>query len=164
MDRPQKMDTQQIELVGRAALEARLIQKGFEVARPNRDKGIDLIVFLDAPDQPFAALPIQFKSYTGNTFGVWRKYEGMTDLVLVYIWQVATHPRFFLMDYAEAAALIPNDQKRTDSWNRRDGKAGWSWTKVPEKVRLKVEEYEDRWQWLRDRLNAARRRPARPSP
>lgn len=33
------MDTQQIELVGRAALESRLIREGFEVARPTRDKG-----------------------------------------------------------------------------------------------------------------------------
>lgn len=96
-------DTQQIELVGRAALETELIKRGFEVARPHRDKGIDLLGFLDVPADPFAALPIQVKAFTGTSFSVMRKYERMTGLVLVYIWNVLASPRFFLMSYAEAA-------------------------------------------------------------
>lgn len=150
------MDTQQIELVGRAALESRLIREGFEVARPTRDKGIDLIVFLDEPSLPFAALSIQMKSYRGTRFGVWRKYEGMTDLVHVYVWNVLDAPRFFLMNWAEAAALVPEQRKRTPSWNREDSKAGWSWKNPPRDVASELVRYENRWAWLRERLQASR--------
>lgn len=153
------MDTQQIELVGRAALESHLIREGFEVARPARDKGIDLIVFLDEPSLPFAALPIQLKSYSGTTFGVWRKYEGMTDLVHVYIWNVFHAPRFFMMDYAEASGLIPEARKRTRSWNRENARAGWSWTKAPREIASALPGFENRWEWLRNRLEASRGSP-----
>jgi hypothetical protein len=153
------MDTQQIELVGRAALESRLVREGFEVARPHRDKGIDLIVFLDEPASPFAALPIQVKAYTGTTFGAWRKYEQMSGLVFVYIWDVLRSPRFFLMDFAEAATLIPDRQKLTASWNRTDGRAGWHWTAAPRHVAAALPAFEDRWDWLRQRLVLARATP-----
>lgn len=79
------LDSQQVELVGRAALEAELIKNGFEIARPHRDKGIDFLVFLNEPTKPFAALPIQMKSSTGTMFGVWRKYEKMTGLILAHV-------------------------------------------------------------------------------
>jgi len=92
------LDTQQIELLGRAALEIELTKRGFEVARPLRDKGIDLLVFLDAPAKPFGALPIQMKAYSGMSFGVERKYEEMNGLILVYVWNVLTKPRFFCDD------------------------------------------------------------------
>lgn len=118
------LDTQQIELVGRTALETELIKRGFEVARPHRDKGIDLLVFLDEPTKPFVALPIQMKAYTGTTFGVWRKYERMKGLVLVYIWNVRIEPRFFMMTYSEAVRLIPAARKRTSSWNKPLAKGG----------------------------------------
>lgn len=120
-------------------------------------------MFLDEPSLPFAALPIQLKSYRGTTFGVWRKYEGMTDLVHVYVWNVLHDPRFFLMDWAEAAALVPERQKRTPSWIRKDSKAGWSWTKAPRYVARALPQYDDRWGWLRERLDASRSgKPSRP--
>ena len=144
------LDTQQIELVGRAALETELIRHGFEVARPHRDKGIDLLVFLDEPTKPFAALPIQIKAYTGTSFGVRRKYEQITGLVLVYIWNVLTKPRFFLMTYADAARLIPADRKRKPSW----AKGRWHWTKAPKSVVQGLQEFEDRWGWLRNELTS----------
>jgi len=151
------MDSQQVELVGRAALETRLIRLGFEIAHPQRDKGVDLIVFLDEPAKPFAALPIQMKASSGTAFGVWRKYEKMTGLVLVYIWYASTSPRFFLMSYKEAAALIPARQKRTKSWNKPPRqKPGWSWPKTPRQIATKLDSYENRWDWLTDRLKLSR--------
>jgi hypothetical protein len=149
-------DTQQIELVGRAALETELIKRGFEVARPHRDKGIDLLVFLDEPVDPFAALPIQVKAFTGTSFSVMRKYERMTGLVLVYIWNVLASPRFFLMSYAEAAGLVPGPQKATASWNKPLLQAGWSWTKAPKRVVAGLVPFENRWEWLRAQLTRAR--------
>ncbi len=149
-------DKQQIELVGRAALETELIKRGFELARPHRDKGIDLLVFLDEPTKPFSALPIQMKAYTGTTFGVQRKYERMKGLVLVYIWDILNKPRFFMMSYSEAARLVPKERKLTPSWNKPFPKGGWHWTKAPKDVVKKIERFEDRWDWLRDQLNNAR--------
>lgn len=149
-------DKQQIELIGRATLETELITRGFEVARPERDKGIDLVVFLDQPAKPFAALPIQMKAYTGTTFGVWRKYERMKGLVLVYIWNILTEPRFFVMTYSEAARLIPAARKRTPSWNKPFPKGWWHWTKAPKDIVKQIERFEDRWDWLRDQLINAR--------
>jgi len=150
------IDTQQKELIGRAALETELIKRGFEVARPHRDKGIDLLVFLGEPTKPFAALPIQMKAYTGTTFGVWRKYEQMTGLILVYIWDILNQPRFFMMTYSEAAQLVPDERKLTPSWNKPLPKGGWHWTKAPKYVVKQIERFEDRWDWLRDQLNNAR--------
>lgn len=151
------LDSQQVELVGRAALEAELIRNGFEVARPYRDKGIDLLVFLDEPTKPFAALPIQMKSSTGTMFGVWRKYEKMTGLILVHVWNVQTSPRFFLMTYAEAAALIPQRQKSSASWNKPLLKGAWSWPKAPRPIATQLEhKYEGRWSWLAEQVRQSR--------
>jgi len=154
--RSYKPDSQQIELIGRAALETQLIRYGFEIARPHRDKGIDLIVFLDAPAHRLAALPIQVKSYTGESFGVMRKYEGRKDLIHAYVWKVLDQPKFFLMTFAEAVRVLPKAQRQTESWNRTDGKAGWHWTRVPESIRPTLFRYEDRWTWLRQRLQGKR--------
>ncbi len=152
------LDNQQIELVGRAALETELVRHGFEVARPHRDKGIDLLVFLDEPAKPFAALPIQMKAYTGTTFGVWRKYGRMKGLVLVYIWNILTEPRFFMMTYSEAARLVPAERKRTPSWNKPLAKGGWYWTKAPQVIVKRIVRFENRWDWLLNQLNSARAR------
>ena len=75
------MDKQQIELIGTAALTTALIREGFEVAHPMRDRGIDLIVFSDSPDEPFSALPVQVKAHTGAALMVQRKYEKFKGLV-----------------------------------------------------------------------------------
>jgi hypothetical protein len=143
------LDAQQKELLGRSALEAELIKNGFEVARAHRDKGIDLLVFLDEPKRPFVSRPIQLKASTGIRFGLDRKYEGMTGLILAYAWTILERPRFFLMTYSEAECLVPAEAKRTYSWQ----KGGYSWPKAPEAIKTKLEAaYESRWQWLRSEL------------
>jgi len=143
------LDSQQKELIGRAALEALLIKNGFEVARAHRDKGIDLIVFLDEPSRPFVSRPIQLKASSGTRFGLDRKYARMTGLVMAYAWNIQDMPRFFLMNYGEAEDLIPAEAKRTSSWD----KGGYSWPKAPETIKLKLErDYENRWNWLRTEL------------
>jgi hypothetical protein len=57
------------------------------VARPHRDRGIDLIVYLDRAAR-FSALPIQLKASTGTRFGAWRKFqvgEGLPRLRIMYL-------------------------------------------------------------------------------
>jgi hypothetical protein len=61
MKRPKQkqVDSQLIELVGRNWLMSQLQQAGVEVAKPERDRGVDLIAYLEHPR--FVACPIQLK-------------------------------------------------------------------------------------------------------
>lgn len=148
------LDSQQVELLGRAALEAQLIRHGFEVARPHRDRGVDLIVYLDREDH-FAALPIQMKASSGTMFGAWRKFERVRDLITIYIWNIQSDkPRFFIMTGAEAIALIPDKRKQKKSWTTDRTLAGHgerrrrrSW-KICDRTRIDGE-------WLRARLQSS---------
>jgi len=45
--RIQAMDSQTVEIIGRNYLVSRLVSDGLEVARPERDRGVDLIAYLD---------------------------------------------------------------------------------------------------------------------
>ena len=58
------MDKQVTELVGRSKLVAELLRSGIEVAIPERDRGIDLIAYLDLDLRAahFVARPIQMKA------------------------------------------------------------------------------------------------------
>ena len=138
-----KLDSQQIELVGRAALEAELIRNGFEVAQPARDRGIDLIAYSDDPDKPFAAIPIQMKVSSGESFGVYRKYEKFNNLVMVHIWNVLDEPRFFVVPYEESLQFVPD----LDGHSWQNNKL-YTWTKTPKHIQEKLAVYEDGWDIL----------------
>lgn len=62
-------DSQLTELSGRHFLIAQLVAGGLEVAVPVRDRGIDLIAYLDlsAETQQFVACPIQMKASQRGT-------------------------------------------------------------------------------------------------
>jgi hypothetical protein len=149
------MDEQQIELIGTAALSAALIREGFEIAHPVRDHGIDLIVFSDTPGRPFSAIPVQVKAHSGEALGISRKYEKFGGLVYAVIWMALTQPRFLLLDHSEAVSLLPESSRQSDSWTRTDGKAGWTWTTAPKHVHAGLSPFENRWAWLRHRLDAS---------
>jgi hypothetical protein len=79
-----KIDGQLIGLAGRNWLISRLFQGGIEVARPERDRGVDLIAYIHPPK--FIACPIQVKSSLKPQFTVYDKeYNGM---LLVFVWHV----------------------------------------------------------------------------
>lgn len=141
MPERKRLDSQQVELIGRSKLEARLIQHGFEVARPHRDRGIDLIAYRDREAGHFAAVPIQMKASSGTRFGAWRKFGNTDDLIVVYIWHVLSdQPRFFVLTAREAIALIPKSSKH----------GGWSWPKAPARLVQELErKHENRWEKIR---------------
>lgn len=58
------MDTQTLEIIGRNRLVNELLQAGLEIATPLRDRGIDLIAYLDIHKDAtsFVASPIQMKA------------------------------------------------------------------------------------------------------
>ena len=66
-------DSQVVEIAGRNWLVSQLYLAGVEVARPERDHGIDLIAFLDRGR--FIACPIQVKASSQKSFDVQRRFE-----------------------------------------------------------------------------------------
>lgn len=149
--RGQNMDEQQIELIGTAALTTALIREAFEVAHPMRDRGIDLIVFSDSPNEAFSAVPVQVKAHTGAALMVQRKYEKFRGLVHAVVWQaLSQQPRYFLFDQEEAVSLVPESSRQRDIWTGPDGH--WTWTDAPWNLQERMAQFENRWDWLRSRL------------
>jgi hypothetical protein len=117
-----RLDTQQIELIGRSLLAARLMADGLEVALPERDRGIDLIVYVDLDEcGRFLARPVQMKAASAEAFGVDRKYARFPDLLLAYVWNVAepSQLRTLCMTQAECVSIADAmGWTRTRSWER----------------------------------------------
>ena len=84
------MDDQQTELVGRNWLVSQLLRDGVEVARPERDRGVDLIAYLDreSDGERFVAYPIQMKAAARFNFGFARKYERFPNLLFAFVWDL----------------------------------------------------------------------------
>ena len=110
------MDTQVTELIGRNWLVNDLLRAGLEVATPVRDRGIDLIAYLDLETRlegdadssaGFAARPIQMKAITGQRFTIDAKYAKFPDLLLVHIWHIENpaHTVAYGLTYPEMHAL-----------------------------------------------------------
>jgi hypothetical protein len=120
---PPALDTQQVEIVGRNLLITRLVSSGLEVARPERDRGIDLIAYLDRePEGGFRAVPLQLKAASTRSVSADRKYERIPGLHVVFAWQVA-EPRaaeFFCLSPDQIHALAGDmGWPETDSWKLR---------------------------------------------
>lgn len=103
------MDTQTLEIVGRHRLAGELLLAGIEVAFPARDRGIDLIAYVDIDPlgSRFVARPIQMKAASQRSFGIFRKYEKFHDLILAYVWHVdgASAAETYALTCDEARAI-----------------------------------------------------------
>ncbi len=114
------LDAQQVELVGTSWLVAQLVADGLEVARPERDRGIDLIAYLD--DSRFRAVPILLKAATGRRFELMRKYERIGPrLLLVFAWNVRNPSKTsgYALTYREALKVAKDlGWIKTASWER----------------------------------------------
>ncbi|HXC01381.1 MAG TPA: hypothetical protein VNU49_01935 [Opitutaceae bacterium] len=115
-----RTDTQLTELLGRALLQNALMSCGLEVAYPVRDRGIDMLAYMDtSPTGLCRAIPIQVKAATTERFGVDSKYKKFSELRIVHVWHVRSTPdaRFFLTDFRETAHLAKNYQWSNGRWN-----------------------------------------------
>lgn len=120
------MDTQVIELLGRSRLISELLRAGLEVAIPERDRGIDLIAYLDLESQvsSFVAKPIQMKASSRQSFSVYRKYGELRDLILAFVWNLEDPKRAvtYAMTYPEAVAVADRmGWTKTASWREHGG-------------------------------------------
>jgi hypothetical protein len=153
-----ELDGQQVESLGRAALTAALVSDGLEVARPERDSGIDLLVY-DYRVTPWHVMPIQMKAATGAVFSVDQKYEPIDraipgGLVMVYVWNArsAETVEFYAMSWREAANKAAElGWTRTKSWE----KGAYGTTRPSVRVRNAIEGYRmepGKWRDLLDRV------------
>lgn len=115
------LDSQQIELIGRNLLIAALMADGLEVAVPQRDRGVDLLVYSDLDEGgQFLARPIQLKTSSKQAFGFDAKYTKFHDLLLAYVWNVdagADRVEMFCLSQDEARAIgSAMDWDKTASW------------------------------------------------
>lgn len=137
-----KLDTKQVELIATSWLEFQLMKNGFEVARPLRDKEIDLIAYTDNPDCEFSAHPIQIKSARNKTFSLDKKYRDRS-IVMAYIWGATTdRPELFLVPFSKALNLLSliGDAPTSDSWAL---KGQYSTQRPSKKLTKKLELFRD---------------------
>jgi hypothetical protein len=121
-----RKDAQIVELAGRNRLASELQKANIEVARPERDHGVDLLAYLDL-EKKFCARPVQMKAATGEIFDVQRRYEKFPDLMLVYVWNVEMDKsRYFALTYEEAEDVARAMKwTRTHSWKVLGGYGVW---------------------------------------
>jgi len=113
--------TQLVELAGRHWLTSQLLAAGLEVARPERDHGIDLIAYLDLDEQlgDFAACPIQLKASSTSAFGLDPKYAKFRRLLIVYVWYLGdpAQTTAYALSYQEALTIATKmGWTKTASW------------------------------------------------
>src|SRR5207248_1606378 len=136
---------------------AQLVAGGLEVAIPVRDRGIDLIAYLDlsAETPQFVSCPIQMKASQEARFSLDKKYDKIANLLISYVWYVEDPAKacVYALSYDEAFALLKKrDHTETDSWRLKNSysvpKPGPDWLQDLEHYRMTP----DRWC---DRIRAA---------
>jgi len=134
-----RTDTQLTELLGTALLQNALMIDDIEVAYPVRDRGIDMLAYIDINSaRLFRAIPIQIKAATAEGFGVDKKYEKFSELRIVHIWHVHSNSnaRFFLTNYEETKELA-NGRKTL-----ANGRKNWHTSAPSEDLKKKLKKYE----------------------
>jgi hypothetical protein len=145
-----------VELAGRNWLASELMQAGIEVARPERDRGIDLIAYLDREVRTgrFIACPIQLKAAQRQVFSIDPKYAKTPGLVLAYVWNLGNESitKCFALTYAEALAVARKMRyTRTASWRTGAGshKRGYTTTRPSKPLQRLLAGYEmDAAKWI----------------
>jgi hypothetical protein len=81
MKKKVRADSQVTELQGRGHLIGEMLVAGLEVAVPVRDRGVDLVAYLDlkASTPAFRARPVQMKSASGRHFSIAKKYARIRE-------------------------------------------------------------------------------------
>ena len=150
-----RLDTQVVELAGRNWLASQIQQAGIEVARPERDRGIDLVIYRDLDESgKFVSRPIQIKASSWESFGLSPKYAKFPELLLVYIWHLANADETYCygLTYQEAVRILEEmGYARTDSWltGGRHRNRGYSTTRPSERLKKHLEPFEmtpEKWQ------------------
>lgn len=117
-------DSQVVELLGRNRLLNELLRAGLEVAMPARDRGVDLIAYVDLKGKAdaFIAKPIQMKAAMVESFSVEAKYERISDLVLAHVWHLESAEKAVTYGLLYPQAVEVAEQMgwdRTPTWKEK---------------------------------------------
>lgn len=117
------IDTGAVEIIGRHRLIQELLTAGLEVAIPQRDRGIDLIAYVDRDARlpSFVAVPIQLKAATGRSFSIATKYSKFPNLLHAFVWGLGKgiDPVTYALTQAEAVGVgEAMGWTKTESWRR----------------------------------------------
>jgi hypothetical protein len=115
------VDGQVVELLGRNRLISELLLAGLEVALPMRDRGVDLIAYVDLESRvsSFISRPIQLKASSRQAFAVHAKYRKIRDLMLAFVWNLGSPDRAvtYALSYPDAVSVADRmGWTKTDSW------------------------------------------------
>ena len=110
-----------IELLGRSRLVSELLRAGLEVAVPARDRGVDLITYVDLESdvESFIARPIQMKAASSAQFSISKKYARVRGLILAFVWHLEDPARAVTLALTYPEALTIGDKMgwtKTASW------------------------------------------------
>jgi hypothetical protein len=123
-----RVDGQLVELAGRNWLMSQLLRVGIEVARPERDRGVDVIAYVEARRE-FVACPIQLKASLKASFTVYKnKYKNISGILLVHVWHVDDSTK------TVAYALTPADARRIadkKGWTKKPSWKSLGYWRVP---------------------------------
>lgn len=112
-----RQDPQFVEIVGRHYLITEIMRAGIEIAEPVRDRGIDLVAYVDLDSAlgKFLARPIQLKANWQTGFAFDRKYEKFRDLIVAYVWNLddPTRTVTYVLTWPEICGLA--------------SECGWAW-------------------------------------
>jgi hypothetical protein len=116
-------DSQRVELLGRNRLIDELLRDDLEIALPIRDRGIDLIAYVDLSESVsrYVARPVQMKASWTRAFGIDRKYAKFPGLLIAYVWNLnsATDAVTYALDYGQACTIAEKlGWTRTASWEK----------------------------------------------
>jgi hypothetical protein len=128
------LDNQQVECLARQALTAALTADGLEVARPERDCGIDLLAYTVNPPR---MMPIQMRAETAAGYSVEKKHAGIDSLIMVYVWNACSlgGEQFFAMRWSEAAEIA---DRLSYAW---DSRGRWISTRPPARLIAAIESH-----------------------
>lgn len=108
---------------------------------PLRDRGIDLIAYSDTVK--FAAVPIQMKAASTESFAIDRKYERFPSIILAYVWHLADPKKAvtYALTYTDAEKLAGEmGWTKNRSWTKpKKENPGWSTSHIGSKLRKLLE-------------------------
>jgi hypothetical protein len=116
----QKRDNQVIELRGRALLVEQLFAAGIEVATPVRDRGVDLIAYIDRDAKSYVSRPIQLRAFRKEGIKLDKKHARFPGLILALVCYIDEPDRTvtYALPYRDAIDLFR--KRKLLKWNKRD--------------------------------------------
>ena len=129
-----------------------LMRRGIDVAYPESDYGIDIIVFRRNHDGNLANqfVPIQVKARSHSGYSFQKSWFGKAvNLVLVQVWWISENPEFYIFSNLSQVEDALGDHAHSPSWTK---KGGYSVTEATKRHDTRMNRHRDKWERIIDQL------------